>query len=176
MTQSIKKSAMVLIAIIATIMALSSITRVSAQEASGEVQLESVPEETQAETSTEAPVDEAVTEEIATTEDATDNDVYSFVAQKGDSYTKIARKSVQIYGFDNTVELSGAQIVFIETNLTILAGSPMLEIGEQVTVNKATIAEWVEKAKALTDSQIAAWQVYADKVDFNTDNVGESRQ
>ena len=87
----------------------------------------------------------------------------------------MVRKSVQIYGFDKAVELSGAQIVYLETNLTQLAGSPELEIGETVTISKATIAEWAEKAKTLTEVQTAAWQVYADRVDFNTDNVGEAR-
>ena len=174
MTQAIKRMVTVLVAsmaVTALYFALTPIVR--AQEVPSDVTIEEVPEESQAET--EMPAEDVNVDEAVEAE-STPSEFYSFVAQSGDSYTKIARKAVQIYGFDNTVELSGAQIVFIETNLTQLAGSPALEINEAVSVNKTTIGEWVEKAKTLTDAQKAAWQYYADRVDFNTDNVGEARQ
>lgn len=181
MTQVVKRNLMMLAVVIAT-SALFVVfgARVSAQEvqADGTI-IESTEQQVQTNTGDEAveaePVEESTAETTETTEEPSADDAYSFTAQPGDSYTKIARKAVQIYGFDNTAELSGAQIVYLETNLTILAGSPELEIGEAVSINKATITEWVEKAKALTDVQKAAWQVYADRVDFNTDNVGEAR-
>lgn len=100
--------------------------------------------------------------------------IYEYVAQPGDSYTKMARKAVQTYGKKYEVKLSGAQIVFAETNLTIAAGSPELLIGQEVTVSEADILNWIEKAKELTDDQKAAWEVYAVNVDFNTDDIGQS--
>ena len=126
-------------------------------------------------TPTEVTTDEAVTADEAMEASQTPTDVYAFVAQKADSYTKMARKAVQIFGIDNKVELSGAQIVYIETNLTLLANSPELNLGQSVSITKATVNEWVEKAKQLTDAQKAAWQVYADRVDFNTNSVGEAQ-
>ena len=115
------------------------------------------------------------TSQEATTSTADTVEVFSFVAQKGDSYTKMARKAVQIFGIDNKVDLSGAQIVFVETNLTKLASSPELKLGETVSISKTTVSEWVEKAKQLTDAQKSLWQVYANRVDFNTNNVGEAQ-
>jgi hypothetical protein len=129
----------------------------------------------------EQPAEEQAVEETTPAEEVTTEapeasaDVFAFTAQPGDSYTKIARKSVQIYGIENQVDLSGAQIVFVETNLTIAADSPMLNVDEEVSISKSLVGEWVEKAKNLTDEQKAAWQRYADHVDFNTDNVGEAR-
>jgi hypothetical protein len=98
---------------------------------------------------------------------------YKFVAQPGDSYTKIARKATQIFGIDNKVNLSGAQIVFVETNLTNAAGSPAINEGQTVEISKDTVKSWVEKALTLTESQQAAWNVYVPYVDFNTNDVGE---
>ena len=167
MTQVIKRNLIIIVASIValTIMAVRTQTT-SAQEA---------PTESTVEMSTEGEEASESTDEAIEVNATTNTDVYSFVAQSGDSYTEIARKSVQIYGFENSVSLSGAQIVFIETNLTLAASSPELNLGEAVTIEKSAIAEWVEKANQLTDAQKAAWQMYADRVDFNTDNVGEAR-
>jgi hypothetical protein len=167
MTQVIKRNLTIFVALIIALTIMAVRTQMtSAQEA---------PTETTVEMSTEGEETSESTDEAIEVSATTNADVYSFVAQSGDSYTEIARKSVQIYGFENNVSLSGAQIVFIETNLSLAAGSPELNLGESVTVLKAAIAEWVEKANQLTDAQKAAWQMYADRVDFNTDNVGEAR-
>lgn len=101
--------------------------------------------------------------------------VYSYEAQSGDSYTKIARKAVQTYGIINSVNLTEAGIVFAETNLTLAAGSPELEVGQKVEISEAILSEWVKKAQELTDTQQARWAVYARNVDFNTDAVGQTR-
>lgn len=133
-------------------------------------------EETTTESASEVVKDEAVNAaEAVESAKASSAEASTFVAQKGDSYTKMARKAVQIFGIDNKVDLSGAQIVFVETNITQVAGSLELNLGESVSISKATIGEWVEKAKQLTDGQKALWQVYANRVDFNTNNVGEAR-
>lgn len=197
MTQVIKRSLSILMMLAAVLFAVGSAQRMArAQEVlpdgtvvEGEnAQVEtSNGEETPAPAETpapEAPAEEAPAQEeqgtdqpveATTTQAEESTDAYSFTAQPGDSYTKIARKAVQIFGIDNQVELSGAQIVFVETNLTIKAGSPQLDVDESVSIDKATVGEWVEKAKNLTDEQKAAWQRFADHVDFNTDNVGEAR-
>lgn len=127
---------------------------------------------------------EAVTdedeEEATTTEDeesveAEDrSDVtYEYNAQPGDSYTLMARKATQTYGLKAEVSLSPAQIIYVETNLTQEAGSPLLDIGEEVQIAEADVIDWVEKAQELSDSEESAWSEYVSIVDFNTDNVGE---
>ena len=99
---------------------------------------------------------------------------YSYVAQSGDSYTKIARKAVQTYGAINKVNLSQAGIIFAETNLTLAAGSPELNLGQKVEIRESDIHQWADKAQDLTDAQEAAWDYYVQFVNFNTDKVGES--
>ncbi len=99
--------------------------------------------------------------------------VYEYTAQSGDSYTLMARKATQTYGLKAEVNLSPAQIIFVETNLTQEAGSPLLDLGEEVQIVEADVIDWVEKAQDLSDSEEAAWAEYVSSVDFNTDNVGE---
>ena len=100
--------------------------------------------------------------------------VYSYTAQPGDSYTKMARKAVQTYGLTSKVNLTQAGIVFAETNLTRQAGSPELNQGQKVEIKQSDVKSWVDKAKDLTEDQQAAWNFYVPFVDFNTNNVGEA--
>lgn len=99
---------------------------------------------------------------------------YSYVAQKGDSYSLIARKAVQTYGITNKVNLSEGQIIFAETNLTQEAGSPALAAGQKVEIKQETVKSWVEKAEKLSDTQKTAWSYYAQFANFNTNAVGQS--
>lgn len=101
---------------------------------------------------------------------------YNYVAQPGDSYTKMARKAVQTFGITDEVNLTGAQIVYAETQLTQLAGSPLLDIDQDVELVKADVSEWVDKALELTEEEEAAWNTYVPSVDFNTDAVGEPQE
>lgn len=100
---------------------------------------------------------------------------YSYTAQAGDSYTKMARKAVQTYGLVEEVNLSQAAIIYAETELTRAAGSPVLNIGENVSMKESDVAAVVEKAKNLNESQLSGWETYVPYVNFNTDNVGEVR-
>ena len=102
-----------------------------------------------------------------------DKKAYSYTAQEGDSYSLIARKAVQTYGLVNDTSVSPAQIIYAETNLTVEAGSPVLNVGEKVELDEATVKSWVEKAQKLSDEDKNAWDVYVEGADFNTDNVGE---
>lgn len=127
-----------------------------------------IPTTASAQGNTDAPQNPS-TEQTTTTPEA-----YTYTAQTGDSYSVLARKAIQTYGIETQTNLSGAQIVFAETNLTQEAGSELLETGQTVTITKADVQKWVDKAKDLTDSQKAAWQYYVSFVDFNTDAFGES--
>lgn len=99
-------------------------------------------------------------------------DVYKYVAQPGDSYSLMARKATQDYSSKNKSNLSQAQILFVETNLTQVAGSPYLEVGQTVSIKKSDVKSWVDKAKKLTDAEKAAWNAYVPSADFNTSSVG----
>lgn len=99
--------------------------------------------------------------------------IYTYKAQEGDSYSQLARKAIQTYGITEKAKLSQAQIVYAETELTQKAGSPILEIGQKVTIKDSDVKSVVERAKKLDATTLAAWQAYVPYVDFNTDNVGE---
>lgn len=99
---------------------------------------------------------------------------YSFVAQSGDSWTKLARKAVQTFGIRNDVALSEAQIVAAETFLTSDAGFPDLNLGQEVELSPELVKAAVEKAQALDEAAVARWQKYVPYVDFNTDHVGQA--
>lgn len=98
--------------------------------------------------------------------------LYTYTAQDGDSYSLMARKSVQHYSKDNKSNLNQAQIIFAETSLTQAAGSPQLEIGQKVTIKESDVKTVVEKAKKLTPAEQSAWAQYAAGANFDTTHVG----
>jgi len=116
--------------------------------------------------------EEAKTE--ATTTEQTAEAAYNYVAQPGDSYSQIARKSVQTYGAIMKVDISQAQIIAAETFLTQDAGSPLLNLGQKVSIKEAKIEAAVKKAQALSEAQLKLWQLYTVNVNFNTDKVGQA--
>ena len=118
--------------------------------------------------------DQTITTTNTTSNDTSTNDSYKYKAQAGDSYSVLARKAIQTYGIDSKTNLSGAQIVFAETNITNAASSPSLALHQEVAINKNTVKAWVDKAKQLTPAQQAAWNYYVPFVDFNTNKNGQS--
>lgn len=120
-----------------------------------------------------ASAQEIVQEQPDKTPETTQTSNFNYVAQPGDSYSLMARKAIQTYGITNKVNLSNAQIIFAETNLTQAAGSPVLVKGQKVEIKQADVKNWIEKAQKLTKEQQAAWDVYAKNANFNTNNVGQ---
>lgn len=97
---------------------------------------------------------------------------YVYTASSGDSYTQMVRKAVQTYGINNNKDLGNARIVYIETVATRAAGSPLLAVGEKVSISESDIKVWVEKSEKLSEADLAAWQTYVPYINFNTDSVG----
>ncbi len=125
---------------------------------------------------TESTDTETTEEEATVTTEETSSESFDYVAQPGDSYSLMARKAIQTYGVNNSVNLSGAQIIFAETNMTIEAGSPVLTLGQTVSINESTVKQWIESAQELTEEQQAMWQPYANNANFNTNAVGQSQE
>jgi hypothetical protein len=118
---------------------------------------------------TETKIESSNTENKPTTE----SKAYNYVAQPGDSYSVLARKATQTYGIETKTNLSEAQIIYIETNLTQDAGSPLLNQGQKVTIKESSVKAWVEKAQKLGDNEEAAWNYYVQFVNFNTNANGQ---
>jgi len=89
---------------------------------------------------------------------------YTFTAQAGDSYTVFARNAIQSYAKTQAINLKTAQIIAAETMLAQDAGSPLLEIGQKVTLKTTAVHSAVSKAQALSAEQLGAWEAYVPYV------------
>lgn len=123
-------------------------------------------------TTTFAQADENQSNESSETTSNVEN--YEYVAQPGDSYSQMARKAVQTYGIETNTQIGAAGVVFAETNLTNLAGWPALNEGQTVTISRASVKEWFDRAANLTAEEKAGWDYYVPFINFNTNNVGEA--
>lgn len=101
--------------------------------------------------------------------------VYKYVAQSGDSYSKIARKAIQTYVKKNKMKFSNAKVIAAETWLTQKAGSPSINVGQALEVKEATVKTYVDQANKLTSAKEALWNAYTVGVNFNTNAVGQSK-
>lgn len=117
---------------------------------------------------------QAMTHQETTATNQSADDSYTYKAQTGDSYSEMARKAVQTYGVNNSVNLSGAQIIYAETILTNEAKAADLNIGQEVKISKDAVKKQVEAAQKLTEAQQKAWNYYIQFVDFDTDHVGQA--
>jgi lipopolysaccharide export LptBFGC system permease protein LptF len=90
-------------------------------------------------------------------------DSYVYTAKSGDSYTELARSSIIKYDQSNKdLELNAAQVTAAETWVTQEAGSPAINVGQEVSVSKTSVEKFAKQASSLDDSAKARWQKYAD--------------
>ena len=98
---------------------------------------------------------------------------YSYVARTGDSYTAIVRSAITLYAKNHGISLSPAQRVAAETFLVQKAGAPLLDQAQRVTISTDDVKSAVDQAQTLTDDELAAWDVFADQVDWDNDDTPE---
>jgi hypothetical protein len=94
------------------------------------------------------------------------NKDYAYTTVDSDSYTVLARRSVQAYGTANNVPLSPAQIIAAESFLTEQAGQPLLEVGQQISLKNTDVKAAIERARSLSADELAAWETYVPYVVF----------
>lgn len=102
-----------------------------------------------------------------------DEKVYSYTANAGDSYTQLVRKAVQTYGITHDKQFGNARIVAIETAASEQAGWPLIAEGQVVSFGESTVKAWVADAMKLSDADVAAWATYVPYIDFDTRGIGE---
>ena len=129
---------------------------------------ESVEEVPAEEEAADAPVAEESAPQLPST--------YIFEVRAGDSYTTIVRAAVTRYSADAGISLSPAQRVMVETVLVQAAGAPEVEVGQRIILSADDIATVIDDAQDLSDDELAAWQVFADQVDFDADDAPEPAQ
>jgi hypothetical protein len=106
--------------------------------------------------------------------DTSTNDSYSFTTPEGGSMSVLARRAIQLYDQeDNSFNLTPAQAVYVEARLVNELGNRYLEIGEKISVAKSRIAALSKESLALDAASIAAWETYADTVDFNVSSIAD---
>lgn len=88
---------------------------------------------------------------------------YVYTAKSGDSYTELSRSSIIKFDQENDeVELDAAQVTAAETWVTQAAGSPAINVGQQVSVSKASVEKFAKQADSLDEASIGRWKKYAD--------------
>ena len=94
---------------------------------------------TEGETKT-APSKDVTTAEKKTEKPAANTQDYTYTAAAGDSYTLFARDAVQQYAKAHDLTVSYDQALQAEATLAGNAGSPLLEIGQQITIAQTAVA------------------------------------
>ncbi|MDX1766105.1 MAG: hypothetical protein R3313_04100 [Candidatus Saccharimonadales bacterium] len=97
---------------------------------------------------------------------------FDYVAEECNNLTLLVRKSLQIYDAQTEdVELTSAQIIYAETNVTQKMGSFMLDIGDEVSVPRELVDEFATSSQDLSPGTLAAWDSYTPTVDFELDDI-----
>lgn len=90
-----------------------------------------------------------------------DDNTSTVTAVKGDNQTTMVRKVVQQFVDGSEEKLSAEQLLFAETSLVdMLPRNDLIFVGDTVRLTDEQVSSVAEKAKNLTDSQIAAWAKY----------------
>ncbi len=113
---------------------------------------------------------ESETITIATTgnnEVAVVPDSYQYVVEPDDNMSKIVRRSVTLYDQGNdSIELTEAQVIYIETNIVQEMDPRLLDINEDFEVTRSLIEKYVALAPGLSEATLAAWDGYAKNATF----------
>jgi hypothetical protein len=97
---------------------------------------------------------------------------YVFVTPEGGSLSVLARRAVQIFDQENnSISLTSAQSMYIEANVVKELGDRYLEIGEKVSISRDRILALAQQSQSLSTTDTAAWQEYANNVDFNVGSI-----
>ena len=114
-----------------------------AQKPAAESKEKEAPKEVKKDEPKEAPKEETK-EKAADEETKKDASIskadFSLSAQPGDSYTALARKAVAQYADAQKLSVTAQQKEQAAARLAVKAGSPLLEIGQVVTIGQADIA------------------------------------
>lgn len=93
-------------------------------------------------------------------QDATSTD-YSYTADRGDSYSILARRAISEHSVGINLKLTSSQRIAAETTIITAAGFPRLSVGQKVTFSYIDIKDAVSEAQVLSAEQLMIWQPYA---------------
>lgn len=102
---------------------------------------------------------------------------FKYTAKSGDSYTELARSSViKVDQESEDLSLNAAQVTAAETWVTQEAGSPAINVGEEVTVSRASVEKFAAQAGGLDDAAKNRWQRYADQSSITVGELAEQQK
>lgn len=106
------------------------------------------------------------------TEIAVVPDSYQYIVQPNNNMSILARRSITLYDQGNdTIELTEAQVIFIETNIVQEMGPRLLDVNENFEVTKDLIEKYVAEAPGLSETTLAAWDGYAQNATFELSDI-----
>ena len=80
-------------------------------------------------------------------------DTFAYTASAGSSYTLFAREAVSSVVANQQLQVSTAQTLQAEVELTNNAGSPLLDVGQAVTISRADVIAALQHAGVKIDAQ-----------------------
>lgn len=80
---------------------------------------------------------------------------YSFTAVAGSSYTDFARQAIESYAQAHSLQPTADQLINAEVTLANAAGSPILEIGQQVSITQQDTAQALQVAGVVAQPTVA---------------------
>lgn len=92
----------------------------------------------------------------------------SVKARPGDSQTVLARRTLQDYLEGTKQKLTPARLIYVETKMVDRAGrNDCLMVGDSVSFDLKQVERFVKESKELTQSDLQAWDSYAQTVVFS---------
>lgn len=89
---------------------------------------------------------------------------FTYIAEPGDSYTVLADRAVQKYAAENKLTITEAQQLQAAATLAANAGSPWLEIGQEIAIQQSDVSVTIQAiAPTKTQKKESKPEISADK-------------
>lgn len=94
---------------------------------------------------------------------------YQFITQEGNNTTLLVRRAIQLFCLAKPdLMMSEAQIIYTENNVVReIDGQDLIYPGQSIVVPSDLVSSYTASSQVLTAGQIADWQYYADRADFD---------
>lgn len=99
-------------------------------------------------------------------------DSYDYIVAPNDNMSILVRRSVTLYDEGNdSVKLTEAQVIFVETNVVQEMGPRLLDVHEEFEVSRLLIEKYVAQTADLSAATEQAWGGYAKSATFILDDI-----
>lgn len=100
---------------------------------------------------------------------------YTYTAVLGDSYTALARDAINKYSTENNIKITDDQVLATEVQLANEAGSPMLDVGQTVSIPQSSLSSVIPKNESAVVGNVSQDKDKVDTKNFEaTAKIGDS--